>query len=66
MHKACFNYEELSSVLLDLNLCEIHMYWRTEQENEIKCLNKLKGHSQVILSSKYTGNATAAWAFFSV
>lgn len=64
VQKACFSYEELSSVLLKLNLCEIHMYLGTEQENKIECLNKLKRLSQVILNSKHTSNATVVWSFF--
>lgn len=37
---------------------------RTREQME--CLNKLKGHSQVILNSKYTSNATVVWGFFSI
>lgn len=33
------------------------MYSGTEQENKIKCLNKLKGQNRGILSSKYTSNS---------
>lgn len=63
-HKACFNYGELSSVLLNLNLPAIRMYSGTEQENKIKCLNKLKGQNRVILSSKYTSNSVVCFSLF--